>query len=449
MERFDTVVVGAGISGLTCARMLADAGREVVVLEARQRLGGRMSTDRGAGFPVDLGASWIHGIHDSALWELVQALRIPTREFTVGSFQVGGRPIEHFDSAGRRMDDAAVRRWVADVERVDHALRGVIERSLPGESYRDVTERALGEAALPASRSAEIREFFRHRVEEQCGAMIDDLDAHGLDEDAIDGEEVIFLRGYDELPTRIAAGLDVRVGHVVDSVTRIDGAWIVSSSAGAVSGCDVVVTVPLGVLQAETIRFDPPLPEAAARSIARLGMGVFDKVFVQFSARFWQEGAYAIRALGEAGARWHSWYDVSAISGIPTLLTFAAGPWGRHLQDLPDEAIVTDSLRALRHLYGAAVSDPIASWVTRWGEDPFARGSYSYLPVGASYADHDALRGPFHGSLHLAGEATWGREPATVGGAYESGQRAAESILRERVDSAAFAAAILAREGRG
>ena len=95
------------MSGVTTARMLTDAGQRVVVLEARDRVGGRMSTDRTAGFPVDLGASWIHGIDGSPLWDLVQALGIPTLEYTVGSFQVGGRPMEDFDGEGRPMYAAA------------------------------------------------------------------------------------------------------------------------------------------------------------------------------------------------------------------------------------------------------------------------------------------------------------------------------------------------------
>ncbi|MEV7631140.1 NAD(P)/FAD-dependent oxidoreductase [Microbacterium sp. NPDC089318] len=448
MERFDTVVVGAGMAGLTCARMLADAGRHVVVLEARERVGGRMCTDRTAGFPVDIGASWIHGIRDSALWALVEALSIPTREFTVGSFQVGGRPMEHFDGSGRRMDAEASARWTRDVEAVYRDLVGVIARSSPGDSYLDVTERALDASGLPPERMDEIREFFRHRVEEQCGAWIGDLDAHGLDEDGIDGDEVIFPRGYDELPRRIAAGVDVRLDRAVRRVRYVDDGWLVETEQGALAADDVVITVPLGVLQADAIEFDPPLPRRAADSIARLGMGVFNKVFVQFPDRFWTDGTYVIRALGEAGERWHSWYDVSAISGIPTLLTFAAGPLGRRLQALPDAEVVADSVRALHALYGDAVGEPIASWVTRWGDDPHSRGSYSHLPIGASHDDHDALAGPFPGGLRFAGEATWGAEPATVGGAYASGQRAAESILGHPVDASAFAAAIVSREQR-
>ena len=216
MTRYDTIVIGAGMSGVTAARLLADAGLRVLVLEARDRIGGRMKSDRSAGFAVDLGASWIHGIEDSPLWELVQVLGIPTVEFTVGSFQAGGRPISDFDGDGHRMTAVESTRWVADVATADRALEREIALSRPGDTYRDVTERALDglereHDALDPERIDEIREFFRHRVEEQCGAWVGDLDAHGLDEDAITGDEVVFPRGYDEIPNRIAAGLDVRL----------------------------------------------------------------------------------------------------------------------------------------------------------------------------------------------------------------------------------------------
>ncbi|SDL44117.1 flavin monoamine oxidase family protein [Microbacterium azadirachtae] len=445
----DVIVVGAGMSGVVAARLLADAGLRVVVLEARDRIGGRMHSDRSAGFPVDLGASWIHGIEDSRLAELVQALEIPTLEFTVGSFQAGGRPIADFDGEGRRMTADASARWVADVDAADRAVAQEIEAASPGDTYLDVTERALDRLerlpdAMDPERIDEIREFFRHRVEEQCGAWIGDLDAHGLDEDAIDGDEVIFPRGYDELPARIAAGLEVRLAHVVRRVGRDPRGVRVETDRGTFSAAQAIVTVPLGVLKAGAIAFEPPLPEAVAGPLARLGMGVFNKVFLQFPARFWEEGVYAVRALGEPGEHWHSWYDVSAISGRPTLLTFAAGPFGRRIQGLSDEEIARDATAALRALYGDGIPAPSAHRITRWGEDPYAQGSYSYLVTGSSHHDHDALAGPVDGVLHFAGEATWGAEPATVGGAYASGARAAERVLGRPVDLTAFAAGIRA-----
>ncbi|MFJ2550315.1 flavin monoamine oxidase family protein [Microbacterium sp. NPDC087591] len=446
MTEFDTIVIGAGMSGTTSARMLADAGQRVVVLEGRDRIGGRMHSDRSAGFPVDRGASWIHGIDDSPLWELVQALGIPTLEYTVGSFQAGGRPIENFDGDGRRLDDAETAQWVADVDAADAALAVEIASSSPGDTYLDVAERALDRSGFAPERIDELREFFRHRVEEQCGAWIGDLDAHGLDEDAIDGDEVIFPRGYDELPRRIGAGLDIRLDHTVTAVRRDADGVTVSTAQGDFTADRVIVTVPLGVLKAGRIAFDPALPEEVTGPIERLGMGVFNKIFLQFPERFWNEDSYVVRALGEAGEHWHSWYDVSAVSGIPTLLTFAAGPFGRRMQALPDEEVVADVLVALRRLYGDAVGEPIAHWITHWGDDEFSIGSYSHLATGSSHHDHDALAGPVDGVLHFAGEATWGDEPATVGAAYYSGHRAAERILGRPVDLAAFAAGITARE---
>ena len=207
-----------------------------------------------------------------------------------------------------------------------------------------------------------------------------------------------------------------------------------------------IVTVPLGVLKAGVIEFEPALPDAVAGPISRLGMGVFNKVFIQFPERFWNEESYVLRALGEAGEHWHSWYDVSAVSGLPTLLTFAAGPFGRRMQELPDDEVVADVIRALRVLYGDAVGEPLAHWITHWGEDEFSLGSYSHLALGSTHHDHDDLAGPVDDVLHFAGEATWGDEPATVGAAFYSGHRAAERILERPVDLADFAALIIARE---
>ncbi|MFB4348391.1 flavin monoamine oxidase family protein [Microbacterium sp. CR_7] len=446
MSTYDTIVIGAGMSGVTAARMLADEGRRVLVLEARDRIGGRMNTDRSAGFPVDLGASWIHGIDDSPLWDLVEALGIPTIEYTVGSFQVGGRPIENFADDGAPMDAAATAQWIADVEEADRLLVQEISASSPGDTYLDVTERALDRSGFTPQRIDEVREFFRHRVEEQCGAWIGDLDAHGLDEDAIDGDEVIFPRGYDELPRRVAAGLDVRLDTAVTRVSRTPDRAVVTTADGEEYDADsVVVTVPLGVLKAGAIEFVPALPDEIAGPIDRLGMGVFNKIFLQFPERFWGEDSYALRALGEAGEHWHSWYDVSAVSGIPTLLTFAAGPFGRRMQDLSDDEIAADALGALRRLYPDA-AEPTAQWITRWGQDAYSVGSYSHLAVGSSHHDHDRLAGPVDGVLHFAGEATWGDEPATVGAAFYSGHRAAERILGTAVDLADFAERIRARE---
>ncbi|MFD7641912.1 flavin monoamine oxidase family protein [Kitasatospora sp. NPDC059795] len=425
----DTIVVGAGIAGLTAARLLHAAGQRVVVLEARDRVGGRMWTDRTAGFSVDRGASWIHGLTDNPLTDIVAELGLETVEFTVGSFQAGGRPIADHDESRRRFDRAATAQWLADVETADALFLDTIAGSGDDESYADAAERTLARTGWDAERADRVRVFYRHRTEEQCGAEIEQVAAHALDEDAIDGDEVIFPGGYDAVPRAFADGLDIRLNTTVTAVDRSASGVRVTTDGGEFEAARAIVTVPLGVLKAGAIAFTPALPDTVAGPIARLGMGAFNKVFLRFPERFWPDDVYAIRQHGRPSLPWHSWYDVSAVSGHPMLLTFAGGDLARAIEQQSDEEIVASVLDALRGIHGDAVPAPVAHWITRWASDPLALGSYSYVATGSSHADHDAMATPVDGALHFAGEATYGHEPATVHGALLSGHRAAEHIL--------------------
>ncbi|BDZ66155.1 flavin monoamine oxidase family protein [Agromyces mangrovi Wang et al. 2018] len=115
--------------------------------------------------------------------------------------------------------------------------------------------------------------------------------------------------------------------------------------------------------------------------------------------------------------------------GTPTLLTFAAGPAARAIRDWSDSEVADSVLAQLRRLYGERVPAPTRVTVTSWQDDPFAHGSYAYMTLGSTTADHDDLATPIGGVLHLAGEATWTDDPATVPAAMRSGHRAAERIL--------------------
>ena len=437
MSEFDTIVVGAGIAGLTAARLLAQSGRRVVVLEARDRIGGRVWTDRSDGFTTDRGASWIHGITDSPVSAAATAFGMRAVEFTVGGYQPDSRPIAHYSPAGIRLSDAEAEAYVADIHAVDAALPGVIAASAADASYRDVTERALalvgGAAGWSPERAQRVREYLEHRSEEQYGAWIDDLAAHGLDDDQIDGDEVVFPEGYDRLAVGLAEGLDVRLEHVVTRVAWGEGGVAVTTDRGDFSATDAIVTVPVGVLQSGSFAVDPPLPEPVASALGRLRMNAFEKIFLRFDERFWDEGVYAIRQQGPESRWWHSWYDLTALHERPTLLTFAAGPAATTTRDWSDAEVVDSIMAQLRRLYGAGTPAPVAMQRTAWQDDPFARGSYAYMTLGSQTSDHDVLATPVGGVLHLAGEATWTDDPATVTAALCSGHRAAENVLGHAV----------------
>ncbi len=429
MDHYDTIVVGAGVAGLTAARLLARSGRRVVVLEARDRVGGRVWTDRSDGHVMDRGASWIHGIDDSPVAAAAAAFGMPMHEYTVGSYQPDGRPIAYFGPGAERLSDTDAKRFADDVHAVDAALVGLIASSEPDASYAEMAESALASLGWEGERAGRVREFLSHRTEEQLGAWIEDLAAHGLDNDEIDGDEVVFPDGYGRLPEHLADGLDVRLNHVVSQVRWSANGVTVTVDGDTFSADSAVVTVPVGVLQSDDFVIEPSLPEPNARALGRLEMNAFEKVFLRFPTKFWDDDVYAIRQQGPEGEWWHSWYDLTAVDGTPTLLTFAAGPAAKATRSWDHERIAESVLAQLRRLYGDRVEEPTDVHVTAWQDDPFARGSFAYMKLGATTDEHDDLATPVGGVLHIAGEATWTDDPATVPAAMCSGHRAAVNVL--------------------
>ena len=426
-EQCDVIVVGAGVAGLSAARLLARSGRSVIGLEARDHVGGRVHTDR-TGSPTDLGASWIHGINGSPVAAAAAAFGMRTQEFTVGGYQPDSRPIAYYGPDGHRLSPAETAAFVADIHRVDAALREIIAGSAPDASYRDVTDEALGAQGWDPARTQRIREYLAHRSEEQYGALVEELAAHGLDDDQIDGDEVVFPDGYDVLPARLAEGLDVRTDHEVTGIDWSDRVTVTSGERVFVADA-AVVTLPVGVLHSGAVTITPPLPEVNREALSRLRMNAFEKVFLRFPTKFWDEDVYAIRQQGSAGDWWHSWYDLTSLHGEPTLLTFAAGRAAQATREWDDDRIARSVMEQLRRLYGERAVDPVRVTRTAWQDDPFARGAYAYMVRGSTTSDHDDLATPIGGRLHLAGEATWTDDPATVTAAMLSGHRAAERVL--------------------
>ncbi|MBT9607813.1 FAD-dependent oxidoreductase [Microbacterium sp.] len=422
-EEHPIVVIGAGIAGLSAARRLVQAGRRVIVLEARDRIGGRVWTsDTWADLPVDLGASWIHGTRGNPLTALA-------REAGAETVETDGDSISYFRSDGAEMTDAEATLLEDTQTRLTDGLASFAATSGPDATVLAVATATLGLSQL-SGEDRERADYALTELELEYAGSISRLSARSYDaDDALGGPDVLFPGGFGRLIAHIARGLDVRTATTVTAVRRDARGVDVITSNGVVRASRVVVTLPLGVLQHGDVAFEPPLPDRTRAAIAALGTGVLDKCFLRFPEVFWPQTDWigTLSDTDHPGA-WNQWVDLSRAAGQPLLLGFSAATVAQRLESLTDADVVMDALRRLRTVFGN-VPDPIAAQVTRWASDPFSRGSYSFWAEGAPGSCRADLAAPVDDLLHFAGEATHERFASTVHGAYESGIRAAQEIL--------------------
>jgi hypothetical protein len=201
----------------------------------------------------------------------------------------------------------------------------------------------------------------------------------------------------------------------------------------------VLVTASLGVLQSGLIEFDPPLPPWKHESIHRLGFGLINKIVLEFPRVFWSnDDHFGVLPLNDStsAGRFYTFWNLANAMGKPVLVGLAVGNAAYEYERLPHDELVAHAMQILRSIFGTDVPNPLQTFCTRWHEEKFARGSYSFIKVGGSGSDYDGLMRPVGNTLFFAGEATNKHHPATVPGAYLSGVRAAGRMHRNNLPSA-------------
>lgn len=418
------VVVGAGMAGLGAAAELRAAGVEAIVLEARPRIGGRVHTVGDLGAPVDLGAAWIHDSRGNPLTAVARRAGLATV------------PTDYESVALRRPGGAAVPAsslaQAADAqERIDEALAAAAEDADPEDRLAPALRRARVRTGVGGVAAQALDWLLGNAIPLDLAADVDQLSVLGYDEgETYDGgDDLLLRRGAGALIETLARGIDVRRDTPVRTVRRrADGVTVVTAAGERIAADGVVVTVPLGVLQAGAITFDPPLPAPARRAIARLGFGLLDKVLLRYDESWWP-GVTTLGTVGTSIGTTISVFNVAPVTGRPILVAFTGGRYARRLERRSDDEVIATVTSSLASGFGEAARRPVQALVTRWSAEPYTRGSYSFLPPGADPEDRAAL-GARAGRLILAGEHTSIDRPATMDGALRAGRGAGREMAR-------------------
>jgi monoamine oxidase len=441
------VIVGAGIAGLAAAFKLGQAGLSVLVLEARDRIGGRIFTHRDAAddSPVELGAEFIHGlvpeVFEPLLEDMAEITEVEGRSWCVTG--QGLSPCKFFpqvDAILEKMDDSLP----------DESFLAFLERcfSNPGHDAKleDAKQRAI--AYVSGFNAADPGRVGTHWL------------VHGMRaEEKVEGHRAFRSNGgYEDLldafRKRIAP-LSVRIqtSTIVERVTWKPGLGAVtirnSDGRSVLNASKVLITVPLALLKATpgqlgTVEFVPQLPAEKIASFEKLEVGEIFRVVLRFRDRFWERIAppsYPTKSLSDMSFVFSqddffpTWWTTMP-KKLPMITGWAPFRSAQRLAGLKPSQIIEQGLRTLESLlevrFNELENQLQAAHSHDWQNDPFSRGAYSYGTVGAD-GTQEALAAPVANTLFFAGEATdTSGSNGTVHGAIASGYRAAREIIYAR-----------------
>ncbi len=421
----EILIIGAGVAGLTAARDLTAAGVRVLVLEARDRLGGRVLTHHTAEGPVELGAEFVHGTVEETL-SVAREAALPLRETNRGAPRGTG--------AGR---ETAEEQGPADFFSAMDVVLAYAKPDGPDESFLHLVERVDVAPEIKAQCLGLVAGY--HAADPGRISVLSLLKNTAADERPGANRQFRFVGGYDGLVAAIFARIDpalceVRLNTVVTAVNWGRGRAVVRTSTGQeLAAPRLIVTVPLGVLKAGAIAFSPRVIEKED-AISRLEMGDAERVCLCLGSDAWvASGHFPPGGFLMTGEPPFPVWWVSRPPPFPVVTGWAGGRNARALGQLGGAARVEAAVAALAAALGADAGrlrqDLRGGFSHDWLADPFARGAYSYAGVGGSDAGTE-LAVPIDGTLFFAGEATESDgQNGTVHGAIASGRRAAKQAL--------------------
>lgn len=408
------VVIGAGVAGLAAARHLTAAGRHVLILEARGRLGGRILTVRDAlsPLPIELGAEFVHGT-SRVLWSIIDSARLPVIEVMGHNYHSTAGALHEAKSA-------------PDFARVYEAMR-----EAPEQSFAEFIANSKFDAETRAQIISYIEGFNATSQESLSTGYVLETEEAGVSE-----RSFRMLGGYDELVRWLWHGVDSRLADLrlnteVRAIRWRRGEVDIETSRGNFQGAKVIITAPLGVLASGAIQFDPVPPVLPAVCEA-MDMGQTVRIVLRFRERFWEKGGRDNLSFlfsdDEIMPTW--WTAVPARA--PVITGWSPGPKAAKLLGKSGDEIVGEAVRALARVLGIDAAFALdrleAAHYHDWQADPWSRGAYCFVRPGGMDVQR-WLGQPVEDTLYFAGEATESTgHCGTVHGAIASGMNVGRAL---------------------
>ena len=418
------VVVGAGISGLGAAKDLQDSGFAVTVLEARDRIGGRIYTDRSLGFPLERGANWIHSnqVEGNRLMSLKEELGIKTNISTLDPLN-----FKLFNKEGK-----AITLSEEDYEKIEFRIglvAYIASYIRPSSTLGDVIGFLKSWGLLSFASDAVLKAFLQ-QVELDLAEDEENIPVSFLitQDEYHPGQDEEIFGGFDQFTSHLSKSLDIKLNSPVSKITYSpEGVEVFANDKTYIADA-VVVTVSLGVLQKNLIEFVPDLPVEKKEAINNISWGSVNKVIFKFPYNFWGdlENFFIER---EDRHAFTTWFSSVVMVNEPVIYSFFSGEFSRNMEKETDDYIVEEAMKSLKIAYGDDIPEPEAHLISRWGMEPYILGSYT---APGHNQDDSKLRPELAKSIQdrvfFAGEATSVLEYAFTHGALNTGLREAKKI---------------------
>jgi len=411
------LIIGAGISGLAAAKKLKDKGFTVIVLEAQEKIGGRLRTDRSLGIAFDEGASWIHGPNGNPITNLAS-------QAGANTYLTDDDNLAVFDNNGTAYSDTFLNSQYTQFE---NALNAVRRAGTQTDSFQTIFN-----SLYPTQVNNRLWKYMLSAyLEFDTGGDISKLSSkYFFDDEAFSGKDVIVTNGYDKVANLLGQGLDIRLNSRVTEINYNATKSLVKVNENSIEADYVIVSVPLGVLKNTSISFQPSLPASKLSAIQNIQMGNVNKFLFIWDTPFWDTNIQYIGYTPETKGKFNYLMNMSKF--LPTtngLMTFAFGDYATVTETMTDAQISGEVIAQLKTIYGNSIPNPTNMLRTKWGQNINTFGAYSFATNGTTSADFDTLSNEINNKVFFAGEHTERDYRGTVHGAYLSGIREADKII--------------------